>query len=105
MDEYLCITVLSHSGESEADFKTRLSAFWTHMLRKLKSIFEKVYAETSAFENKGDRLGRNYLVEADAADAVAEQLRVRGMDFEPIDADERYSKYEAAPPEWFWIEH
>lgn len=105
MDDYLCITVESKPGESEADFKARLSALWTHMLRNHEAIFKKVYAETSAFESKGNRRTRKYLVEADAADAVAEQLRAKDMDFEPIDADEVYSKYEAAPPEWFWIEH
>ncbi len=105
MDEYLCITLLSKSGESEADFKARLSAFWTHMLRNHQAKFEKVYAETTAFEQRGDRLARNYLLEADAANAVAEQLRSNDMDLAPIDPDDVYSKYEAAPPEWFWIEH
>ena len=105
MDEYLCITLLSHAGENEADFKTRLSAFWTHMLRQHEATFEKVYAETSAFEQCGDRRSRKYLVEASAVSAVHEQLRANGMFCEPIDEDDIYSKYEATPPEWFWIEH
>lgn len=105
MDEYLCITVLSQSGESEGDFKLRLSAFWTHLLRNHEMLFEKVYAETSAFELKVDRHTRKYLVEADAALAVLDLSGIHKLEFEPIDADEVYSKYEAAPPEWFWIEH
>lgn len=105
MDEYLCITLLSKAGESEADFKARLSVFWTHLMRNHEAVFKKVYAETSAFETGGDRLMRKYLVEADGAEVVGEQLRMKSVEFEPIDADDVYSKYEAAPPEWFWIEH
>jgi hypothetical protein len=105
VDEYLCITLESKPGESEAGFKARLSAFWTHMLRNHELAFKKVYAETSAFESKDDCLTRKYLVESDGAMAVEEQLRAKGMDFEPLDADDTYSRYEAAPPEWFWIEH
>lgn len=105
MDEYVCIALRSRTQENEADFKARLSTFWTHMLRNHEAVFEKVYAEMSAFEKGNACLLRKYLVEADAADAVAEQLRAKEMDFEPIDIDDVYSKYEAAPPEWFWIEH
>jgi hypothetical protein len=32
------------------------------------------------------------------------QLRSQGMDSKPIGADEVYSRYEAAPPDWFWID-
>jgi hypothetical protein len=105
VDDYLCITLLSRPGEAEADFTARLSAFWTHMLRAHPADFEKVYAETSAFEARGKCLARKYLVEADAAPRVEGQLRAQGLDCEPIDAADLYSKYEAAPPEWFWIEH
>lgn len=105
MDDFVCVTLLARPGEGEADFKARLSAFWTHMLRNHEADFEKVYAETSAFEDNGGRLARKYLVEADAARPLEEQLRARGMEHEPIDPDDLYSKYEATPPEWFWIEH
>jgi hypothetical protein len=105
MNDYLCMTVWSLAGENESGFKMRLAAFWTHLLRNHPAEFEKVYAETSAFEQEGDRLSRKYLVEAAAATAVEEMLREKGIDVEPIDPDERYSKYEAAPPEWYWIEH
>lgn len=105
MDEYLCLTLLSRPGEAEADFKARLSAFWTRMLREQPAEFERVYAEAVAFDPHGDRLGRRYLVEAAAADPLAAELAAAGFDHQPLDPDDTYSKYEAAPPEWFWIEH
>lgn len=105
MEEYLCLTLLAGPGESESDFKSRLSTFWTHMLRQHEALFEKVYAETSAFEWKGACLSRKYLVEAPAIAELASVCRSREMAHEPVDRDETYSKFEAAPPEWFWIEH
>ena len=42
MDEYLCLTVLSRPSEPDAEFKARLSAFWTTMLRTRPDDFEKV---------------------------------------------------------------
>ena len=105
MDEYHCVTLLSHPGEAEADFKARLSAFWTHLLREHDALFARVYAETAAFDRVGERLGRKYLFEAGALTELREQLQGRAMPFEAVDEDEVYSKFEAAPPEWFWIEH
>ena len=46
--EYLCLTIRSQPDESEPNFKTRLSVFWTLMLRHHPEDFEKVYAETTA---------------------------------------------------------
>ena len=105
MDEYVCITVLSKAGESEADFSARLSRFWTHVLRTRKPDFEKVYAETTAFEDNGDQLARQYLAELTVVDLVETELRAARVDFEPIDRDEVYSRYEAVSPEWMQIEH
>jgi hypothetical protein len=105
VDEYLCLTLLSRPGEAEADFKARLSAFWTRMLRERPADFEKVYAEAVAFDRQTDRLGRRYLVEAGAAGVLAPELAAAGLDHAPLDPDDVYSKYEAAPPDWFWIEH
>ena len=105
MDEYVCITVLSRPGEGQAEFAARLSRFWTHMLRSRKPDFEKVYAETTAFEETGDRWSRQYLAEVGVADVVEAELRAAGLDFEPVDRDELFSKYEAVPPEWMQIEH
>jgi hypothetical protein len=105
VDEYLCLTLLARPGESEAEFKARLSAFWTRMLRERPADFEKVYAETVAFERQTDRLSRKYLVEADVVGVLGPELSSAGLEHAPIDPDDLYSKYEAAPPEWFWIEH
>ena len=105
MDEYLCITVLSKPGEAQADFAARLSQFWTHMLRNPKDEFERVYAETTAFGSSGDRVTRQYLVEQGVADVLEREFAAGGVDHEPIDRDDCYSKYEATPPDWMWIEH
>ena len=105
MDEYLCLTLLSQPGESEAEFKPRLSAFWTRMLREKPADFEKVYAEATAFERQAGCLARKYLVKADAVAVLTPELAATGLAFAPIEPDDLYSKYEAAPPEWFWIEH
>jgi hypothetical protein len=105
VDDYHCLSVLSKSGESPAEFKARLSAFWTHMLRSHPAVFEKVYAEASEFESNADCLIRKYLIEADALVDLEPQLQAQGMEIEPIDENDVYSRYEAAPPDWFWIEH
>jgi len=105
MDEYLCVTVLSRPDESQADFSSRLTQFWTNILRSQPDEFEQVYAETTAFTPNAGRQTRQYLIEAPLADRLSQWLQENGIDFEPIDEDETYSKYEAVPPEWFWIEH
>jgi hypothetical protein len=105
MDEYLCMTLLSRPGEDEGAFKARLSGLWTAMLRERPAEFEKVYAERVGFDRDGDRLGRTYLIEADAVPAVEAAATAAGLEYRPVDPDDVYSKYEAAPPDWFWIEH
>ncbi|VTS02275.1 hypothetical protein [Tuwongella immobilis] len=105
MERYLCLTVQSQPGEGESEFKTRLSQFWTKMLREQPDAFEKVYAETVAFESSGGRLTRQYLFEADIAELLAGALDAAGVAHEAIDEDDTYSKYEATPPDWMWIEH
>lgn len=105
VDEYVCLTVLSRPGEVESEFKGRLSAFWTAMLRSKPDEFAKVYAEAARFENHDGCLARRYLVESEVANGLCEELARGGLAFLPVDPDDVYSKYEAAPPEWFWIEH
>lgn len=105
MDEYLSLTLLAHAGESEAHFRLRLTAFWTHLLRTRPDDYAKVYAEATRFGSAGGLASRQYLVEAVAIDALTAELRTAGVAFEPVDANDVYSKYEAAPPDWFWIEH
>ncbi|MFO0935078.1 MAG: hypothetical protein U0798_01000 [Gemmataceae bacterium] len=103
--EYLCVTILARTGEGEPAFKTRISEFWTGVVRGLPDLFEKVYAETTAFEPHAGRLSRKYLVEADAATELSQVMGQAELEHLPLDPDDLYTKYEAAPPEWFWIEH
>jgi hypothetical protein len=105
MDDYVCIMVLSEPGESQADFAARLSRFWTSMLRQRQADFEKVYAETTAFEDYDKRWGRQYLVEDAVVPVLEAEFAQAGIEHEPIDRDEVFSKYEAVPPEWMQIEH
>ena len=105
MDEYVCITVLSRSGETQADFSTRLSRFWTHLLRTRKTDFERVYAETTEFEEQTGRWSRQYLAELVVAGVVESELKAAGLDHEPVDREELFSRYEAVSPEWMQIEH
>lgn len=104
-DEYLCLTIIASSGENEAAFKTRISEFWTGIVRGNPDLFEQVYAETTVFETHQGKPTRKYLVEAVAAENVAAEMKKFGMDYLQLDPDDLYTKYEAAPPEWFWIEH
>jgi hypothetical protein len=103
--EYLCLTVRSHPNEAEANFKSRLSGFWTGMLRNRPDEFEKVYAETVKFGSESGQLTRQYLIQTGIAALLESELTAAGFDFAPLDHEDIYSKYEAAPPDWMWIEH
>jgi hypothetical protein len=105
VDDYLCLTLLARAGESEADFKSRLTAFWTHLLRTRPDDYARVYAEATRFGSTGGSVSRQYMVEAGVIDALTGELTAAGVAFEPPDPDDVYTKYEAAPPDWFWIEH
>ncbi|MBN9122320.1 MAG: hypothetical protein J0I06_24800 [Planctomycetes bacterium] len=103
--EYLCLTVTANAGESEAAFKSRLTAAWTHVLRTAPDTYEAVYAEAKEFDTIGGRVSRAYMVEADATGAVAAALSAQGMAVQEVDEDDVYSKYEASGSEWFQIPH
>lgn len=105
MSEYVCITVRSRPGEAEGEFSARLSRLWTAMLRNHQDEFEKVYAETTAFETAGGRLSRQYLAELAVVELLEEELAAAGIEFDAIDREDLYSKYEAVSPEWMQIEH
>jgi hypothetical protein len=105
VDEYLCLTLLARAGEPEAAFKSRLTAFWTHVLRTRPDDYAKVYAEATHFGTTDGTLSRQYLVEASAVGVLTNELTAAGVAYLPADEDDVYSKYEAAPPDWFWIEH
>ena len=105
MDDYVCVTVCARPGEAEADFAARLSHFWTDMLRGRPDEFERVYAEATKFERRGDRLARQYLAELGVADLLERELAAAGLEHEPIDRNDLFTKYEASPPDWMQIEH
>jgi hypothetical protein len=105
MDDYLCITVTSKPAEGQSDFAARLSRFWTHMLRTHPAEFARVYAETTAFGAADGKVTRQYLVEQAVAELREREFAAAGIGHEPIDRDDCYSKYEATPPDWMWIEH
>ena len=103
--EYLCLTLTANAGESEAAFASRLTAFWTHLIRSAPDTYAAVYAEAKAFETTDGRVSRAYMVEANAALAVVAALALNGVAVVPPDADDVYSKYEASGSEWFQISH
>src|SRR5258708_18610582 len=99
--DYLCLTLLANAGESEAAFKSRLTAFWTHLIRTQPATYAAVYAEATHFGTTDSNVSRSYLVEATAADAVASELTAAGIATAPLDPDDTYSKYEAGGADWF----
>lgn len=105
MDEYLSLTVWSRAGESQKDFSSRLSQFWTHMLRQRKDDYDKVYAETTSYEEREGRWGRQYLVEEGVLEVLEQELAAAGLEHDPVDRDDVYSKYEAVRPDWMQIAH
>ena len=105
MDEYVCVTLLGRSGEPESAFKSRLVAFWTHMLRNRPDAYERVYAEATEFEARGGRVSRQYMVEPGVAPVLTAELAAAGIDVGPVDPDDLYSKAEASSSDWFQIEH
>lgn len=104
-DDYLCVTVMSEAGESQSEFAARLSEFWTRMLREFADDFEKVYAETIAFEEEAGRFQRQYLCEDACIEVIVREMDADGIAHEEVDPDDRWSKYEAPASEWWQIEH
>jgi hypothetical protein len=105
MTEYLCLTLLSSSSESEAAFKSRLTAFWTLLLRTRPDDYAKVYAEATKYGSVEGCVSRQYMVEVEGVDLLLDDLAANGIDFVPLERDDTYSKYEAASPDWFQIPH
>lgn len=105
MSEYLCLTLLANTDESEAAFKSRLTAFWSHLLRTLPDVYEALYAEATHFERTNGRVSRQYMVEAGAAEQVFDALVTNRVEVLPLDPDDTYTKYEASGSEWFQVEH
>jgi hypothetical protein len=105
MTEYLSLTLLADPAESEAAFKARLAAFWTHMIRNKPQDYEKVFAEATEFGSEDGRVSRQYMVEAATIHALLREVSASRIAHLPVDPDETYSKYEASGPDWFQIDH
>ncbi len=103
--EYLCLTLLADDAESQSQFKSRLTTFWTHMLRQWPGEYERVYSEAVDFEEEDGRVSRRYTVEPGVVGMLTEELSQKGIAFLPPDPDEEYSKAEASSNEWFQLEH
>ncbi|QEL14915.1 hypothetical protein [Limnoglobus roseus] len=103
-DYYLCLTLLGRADESESAFKSRLYAFWTHILRNRPDDYEGVYSEAVEFEEEAGRVSRQYMIQPNVADAIAADLTAHGVDFHPVDRDDHYSKAEASSSEWFQLD-
>ena len=105
MEEYVCLTICGRSGESEDDFRKRLTEFWTFVLRNHPDDYEKVYAETTRFTKQDDLIARQYMIEVDAVEKIVSLFTAEGFRVEPYDRDDIYNKYEATSPDWFQIPH
>lgn len=105
MTEYVCLVLLSEPGESETAFKSRLTLFWTHLIRNHPDDYERVYSEAVEFDTDGDRIIRQYMIEPEAVDVLSHELATHRIAFAPVDVDDLYSKAEASSSEWFQIEH
>jgi hypothetical protein len=103
--DYLCLTLVAHPDESEGAFKSRLTAFWTHVLRTQPDTYKAVFAEAKHFETTAGRVSRQYAVEADAAAAVAALLAGSGVEALPLDPDDTYTNHEVSGSEWFQLSH
>lgn len=103
--EYLCLTLLGEPEESRESFQSRLTAWWSYLLRQRPELYEQVYAEAVEFTQHQGRLARQYMVAVEAADAVVEEAIRFGLASVPLERDDLYSRYEASGPEWFQIEH
>ena len=103
--DYLCLTLLANANETESAFKSRLTAFWTHLIRTAPDTYAAVFAEAKEFDTTAGRVSRAYMVAADSAAAVAAALAEKGVEALPLAPDDTYSKYEASGSEWFQIPH
>lgn len=103
--EYLCLTLLARPDEPEAAFKSRLTAFWSHLIRAQPDTYAAVYAEATHFGTTDGGVSRQYMVEADVAEEVMIALIAAGIEATPPDPDDTYTKYEASGSEWFQLAH
>jgi len=103
--EYLCLTLLAEPGETEAAFRSRLTALWSRMLKTLPAEYERVYSEATAFEREGGTVARRYMIDPEVLGVLLPLLASCGIAHLPLDPDDLYSKAEASSNEWFQLEH
>lgn len=103
--DYLCLTLLGNPDETEAAFKTRLTAFWSHLIRTQPEVYDAVYAEAKAFETTNGCVSRSYMVEVEAVSNLCRELATNTISALPIDEDDTYTKYECSGADWFQIAH
>ena len=104
-EEYQGVSIFGQKGEQEATFSNRLSTFWTQVLRQFPELFEKVYAETTEFEDHQGCPLRKYAVEPDGVAPLLQLIQDNALGYLPPDPDDTYSRHEAVAPEWWQIEH
>jgi hypothetical protein len=104
MNEFLCLTLLSQPGESQAAFQTRLYGYWTHILRSHPDEYEKVYSEAVKFETEGDQFARKYMIEESVVDLLLKEAKAHSVAYHEVDRDDWYSQAEASSSEWFQID-
>ena len=105
MTEYLCLTLLAEAGETEASFRSRLTALWSAMLKTLPAEYELIYSEATAFEREGDTVARRYMIDPAVLGSLLPLLASHRIAHLPLDEDDLYSKAEASSNEWFQLEH
>jgi hypothetical protein len=104
-DEFLCMTLHSNPGETLAQFKTRLTEFWTYMIRTKPDEYEQVYAESRDFEQVAGKIQRSYMIEIAVLPVLQAACAELGMGHLPVDVDDTYNRHEASTSEWFQIPH
>ena len=105
MIEYVCLTLLAEPGETEAAFKSRLTALWSHMLKTTPDDYERIYSEAVDFEREGGTVARRYMIDPEVLGLLHPLLESMKIASLPVDADDLYSKAEASSNEWFQLEH
>ena len=105
MDEFVCLTVLGEAGEETTRFRSRLTAFWTVVLREYPDIYEQVYSEAVDFESEKGCVSKQYMMQPAAVEQLSGLLLQRGLKARPVDLDDTYNKAEASSSDWFQINH
>lgn len=105
MDEFQGLTALGLVGELHQAFSTRLSGFWTDILRQAPNLFVKIYGEATQFEEESGQLSRKYAVVPSCVDDILARAKMYGINFLPPDPYDTLNRHEVVNPEWWQIKH